>query len=94
MAIYAVIELPSASKQEKHLRDFISSIFTEKNHVEIRPGIWFINSDYDTSVEVREKLNIKLNGYNGIVITVSPGRYSGVAPAQLVEKLKTWDEMQ
>ena len=56
----------------------------------LSPGVWFVRSPLVTTAQLRDQFGIKVGGHNGVVIAIVEGRFTGVADATFVEKLKVW----
>ena len=92
MPIYAVIASPNPA--EETLNELIRSSFDESDRHELRPSVWFVRSPLVTTEQLRDQLGIEMGGRNGVVVAAVPGRYTGVADATFVEKLKVWGGMK
>ena len=90
MPIYVVIS--PVQEFGESLNDKIKADYTENDRHEISPGVWFIRSPFVTTEQVRDNLDIKVGGNNGIVIATA--RYTGIAERALVEKLQVWEGME
>ena len=77
-----------AMDPEKEI-ETIKKLFKPADSARVMPGVWFVRSKMTTSSEVADKLNFE-KGESKVIVTAD--FYSGTAPGEVVEKLKTWKD--